>query len=253
MTVIGRRAVRLEHRLTQPNASLAELEAAVALALEHDCAAITVSPWLVKAAKRALGRSRQRLGTVVGYPHGGQILAVKAFEASKALEQGANQIDFVLNGGALVSGEDEVVYNDMLAVVDMAHSALAVVGVIVEAEPLDDDLLRKACRLAERAGADYVVTSAGDAAARRTVQRTGVLRDSVGPRVQVKASGRFRILADVRAAASAGAARISASFSADLLRAAGEALSAANGSRPALAPVGVTAPTRRRSVGSRAG
>ena len=253
MTVLGRRVVRLEHRLTRPNASLAELDEAVALSLEHDCAAITVSPWLVKAAKRALGRSRQLLGTVVGYPHGGQILSVKAFEASKALEQGANQIDFVLNGGALVSGEDEVVYNDMLAVIDMAHSALATVGVIVEAEPLDEDLLRKASRLAERAGADYVVTSAGESPARRTVQRAGVLRDSVGPRVQVKASGRFRILADVRAAASAGASRISAPFTAELLRAASESFAASNGTRPALTPVSVAPTPSRRSVGSRAG
>jgi deoxyribose-phosphate aldolase len=216
MTAIGRRAVRLEHRLTRPNASLGELDAAVALAIEHDCAAVTVNPWMVKAAKRGMGRSRMRLGTVVGYPHGGQILAVKAFEASKALEQGANQIDFVLNGGALVSGDDEIVFNDMLAVVDMAHSALAVAGVIVESEPVGDELLRKACRLAERAGADYVVTSTGEVTARRTVQQTSVLRDSVGPRVQVKAAGRFRRISDVRAAANAGATRISAEFSPEL-------------------------------------
>ncbi len=219
MTAIGRRAARLEHRLTRPNASLGELDAAVALAIEHDCAAVTVNPWMVKAAKRGMGRSRMRLGTVVGYPHGGQILAVKAFEASKALEQGANQIDFVLNGGALVSGDDEIVFNDMLAVVDMAHSALAVAGVIVESEPVSDDLLRKACRLAERAGADYVVTSAGEVTVRRTVQQTGILRDSVGPRVQVKAAGRFRRLADVRAAANAGATRISAELSPELAQA----------------------------------
>jgi deoxyribose-phosphate aldolase len=219
MTAIGRRAARLEHRLTRPNASLGELDAAVALAIEHDCAAVTVSPWMLKAAKRGLGRSRMRLGTVIGFPHGGQILAVKAFEASKALEQGANQIDFVLNGGALVSGDDETVYNDMLAVVDMAHSALAVAGVIVEADPVADDLLRKACRLAERAGADYVVTSAGEVTARRTVHQAGILRDSVGPRVQVKASGRFRRLSDVRAAVTAGATRISAELSPELAQA----------------------------------
>ena len=219
MTAIGRRAARLEHRLTRPNASLGELDAAVALAIEHDCAAVTVSPWMVKAAKRGLGRSRMRLGTVIGFPHGGQILAVKAFEASKALEQGANQIDFVLNGGALVSGDDEIVYNDMLAVVDMAHSALAVAGVIVEADPVADDLLRKACRLAERAGADYVVTSAGEVTARRTVHQAGILRDSLGPRVQVKASGRFRRLSDVRAAVAAGATRISAELSPELAQA----------------------------------
>jgi deoxyribose-phosphate aldolase len=220
MTATGRRAARLEHRLTRPNASLTELEAAVALAIEHDCAAVTVNPWLVKAAKRALGRSRMRLGTLVGSPSGTQILAVKAFEASKALEQGANQIDFVLNAGALLSGEDETVYNDMLAVVDMAHSALAVAGVIVEAEPMSDDLVSRACRIAERAGVDYVITSAGESPARRAVQRAALLRDSVGPRVQVKAAGRFRTLTDVRAAVAAGATRISAELSPELAAAA---------------------------------
>ena len=78
MTASVRRAVRLEHRLTQPNASLADLDAAVTLALDHDLAALTVNPWLVKRAKRALGRSRVTLGTVVGYPAGSQILSVKA-------------------------------------------------------------------------------------------------------------------------------------------------------------------------------
>jgi deoxyribose-phosphate aldolase len=107
----------------------------------------------------------------------------------------------------------------MLAVVDMAHSALAVAGVIVEAEPAPDELLRKACRLAERAGADYVVTSAGEVTARRTVQQTAVLRDSVGPRVQVKAAGRFRRLSDVKAAVAAGATRVSAELSAELAQA----------------------------------
>lgn len=220
MTAIGRRVARLEHRLTRPAASLAELDAAVALAVEHDCVALTVNPWLVKSARRALGRSRMRLGTVVGFPNGSQILAVKAFEASKALEQGANQIDFVLNAGALFSNEDEVVFNDMLAVIDMAHSALAVAGVIVEAEPMSDDMVSRACRIAERAGADYVVTSAGETPARRTIQRVTLLRDSVGPRVEVKAAGRFRTLADVRAAASAGASRVSAELTPELAAAA---------------------------------
>ena len=246
MTAIGRRAARLEHRLTRPNASLAELDAAVALAVEHDCAAVTVNPWLVKAAKRVMGRSRMRLGTVVGFPHGSQILAVKAFEASKALEQGANQIDFVLNGGALLSGDDEIVYNDMLAVVDMAHSALAVAGVIVEAEPTSDDLLRKACRLAERAGADYVVTSIGEVSARRTVQQTAILRDSVGPRVQVKAAGRFRRLSDVKSAVAAGATRISTELTAELAQAV-----ATLGDEGV--PMPDSPPRPRRAVGSRAG
>jgi deoxyribose-phosphate aldolase len=249
MTVTGRRVARLEHRLTRPNASLAELDAAVALAIEHDCAAVTVNPWLVKAAKRALGRSRMRLGTMVGSPNGTQILAVKAFEASKALEQGANQIDFVLNAGALLSGEDETVFNDMLAVVDMAHSALAVAGVVVEAGAMSDDLVSRACRIAERAGVDYVITSAGESPARRAVHRAALLRDSVGPRVQVKAAGRFRTIADVRAAVSAGATRVSAELSPELAAAASALF--AGEPDPVLPPVDHATP-RPRAVASRA-
>jgi len=218
MTASVRRPLRLEHRLTQPNASLGELDAAVALAVEHELAALTVNPWLVKAAKRSLGRSRVALGTVVGYPQGGQILSVKAFEASKALEQGVTQIDFVLNGGALASGDDETVFNDMLAVIDMAHSALAAAGVIIEAGPMSEELVRRACRLAERAGADHLVTSPGGATARGTVARTGVLRDSVGPRIGIKACGRFRSAEQLTAAAAAGATRVSANLTAGLMR-----------------------------------
>jgi deoxyribose-phosphate aldolase len=221
MTASVRRALRLEHRLTQPNASLDDLATAVALATEHDLMALTVNPWLVKAAKRLLGRSRVALGTVVGHPHGSQLLSVKAFEASKALEQGATQIDFVLNGGALASGDDETVFNDMLAVVDMAHSALAAAGVIVEAAAQPDELVRKACRLAERAGADYVVTSGGQATVPATVARARLLRDSVGPRIGVKASGRFRRPEQLIDAVRAGATRVSAGLTPSLVRAAG--------------------------------
>ena len=223
MTASVRRALRLEHRLTQPNASLRDLEAAVALATEHQVASLTVSPWLVKAAKRQLGRSRVTLGTVVGFPTGAQILSVKAFEASKALEQGAAQIDFVLNGGALASGDEETVFNDMLAVVDMAHSALAAAGVILEAAPQSDELIRRACRLAERAGADYVVTSSGNATVRGTIARTRLVRDSVGPRIGVKASGRFRTFEQLVEATNAGASRVSALLTATLARLAAEA------------------------------
>ena len=219
MTASVRRALRLEHRLTQPNASLADLRVAVALATDHELAAITVNPWLVKAAKRQLGRSRVTLGTVVGFPHGTQLLSVKAFEASKALEQGATQIDFVINGGALASGDDETVFNDMLAVVDMAHSALASAGVIVEAEAMSEELVRKACHLAERAGADYVVTGAGSATAAATLAGTRILRDSVGPRIGVKASGRLRTEEQLLAAVAAGATRVSAALTMTLARA----------------------------------
>lgn len=234
MTGIGRRAVRLEHLLTAPNASLRELDTAAGLVLEQDLvAALTVSPWMVKAARRKLGRSRVRLGTVIGYGHGGQLLAVKAFEASKALEHGANQIDFVLNGGALISGDEEMVYNDVLAVVDMAHSALASAGVIVEADALPEDLVRKACRIAERAGIDSVVTSTGGATARHATSLTEVLRDSVGPRVLVKAAGRFKDAGEIMAAFDAGASRVATVLQASIVEELTEAIAG-----PAMAEAG---------------
>lgn len=226
MTALGRSDARLEHRLTSPNASLADLDKAVALAVEHDLAALVVSPWLLKAGRRLLGRSGVRLGTLIGNAEGGQLLSVKAFEASKCLEQGATEIEVAINAGALISGLDDIVHNDLLAVIDMAHSALGVAGVIIEAEPLREELVTKACRLAERAGADYVITGAGSTAARRTVERTALLRDSVGPRIQVKATGRFRSIDELRAASLAGASRISAAFAPELLRAARDAVGA---------------------------
>ena len=211
-----RRTVRLEHRLTRPNASLAELDAAIGLAVEHQLATLAVSPWLVKRAARLLARTPVRAATVIGYPHGGQVAAVKAFEASKALEDGATQLDFVLNAGALVSGDDEAVLHDMLAVVEMAHSALAAAGVIVQAGPLSEELIRRACRLAARAGVDYVVTSAGEEPAVATIERTSLLRRVIGEQLGVKAAGSFTDLAEVVDAVAAGADRISASFSAEL-------------------------------------
>ena len=222
-----RRAARFEHRLTRPNASLADLDGAAALAMEHGLAALVVSPWLVKPAGRLLARSGVRLGTVIGFPHGGQVTAVKAFEASKALEHGAIELDFVLNVGALVSGDDEAVVADMLAVVEMAHSAMASAGVILGGPELDDELVRRACRLAARSGADYVVTSPGDEPAAATIERTGHLHRAVGGQLGVKAAGLLSEAAELAMAVAAGASRIGTEFSRHLARDAADLLAAA--------------------------
>jgi deoxyribose-phosphate aldolase len=211
-----RRTARLEHRLTRPTASLAELDAASRIVLEHELTTLLVSPWLVKPAARLLARTPARLGTVIGFPHGGQVAAVQAFEASTALEHGATQLDVVLNAGALASADDEAVLNDMLAVVEMAHSALATCGVIVRAGPVSEELLRRACRLAARAGAAYVVTSSGDEPAASTIEQARFLHGIVGGHLQVKAAGTFTDLSEMVEAAAAGADRISTAFSRQL-------------------------------------
>ena len=232
-----RRTARLEHRLTRPNASLAELDAAIGLALEHEMASLAVSPWLVKPAARGLARSPVRVATVIGFPHGGQVAAVKAYEASTALQDGATQLDFVLNAGALLSGDELAVLDDMLAVVEMAHSALAVAGVIVPAGLLDEELVRRACRLAARAGVDVVVTSSGDEPGNATAERASLLRRIVGDQVEVCAAGELSDLSEVAAAAGAGADRISTSFSPELATATSEWLGLA-AATPSLADLG---------------
>jgi deoxyribose-phosphate aldolase len=234
-----RRTARLEHRLTRPNASLAELDAAIRLALEHEVASLAVSPWLVKGAARGLARSAVRVATVIGFPSGGQVAAVKAFEASKALADGATQLDFVLNVGALRSGDEMAVLDDMLAVVEMAHSALATAGLILPAGALDEELVRRACRLAARAGVDAVVTSTGEEPGALTAQRASLLRRVVGDQIEVKAAGEFASLAEVAAAVAAGADRISTFFSAELATAASTWLGGpAQTTKPSLADLG---------------
>ena len=142
--------------------------------------------------------------------------AVKAFEASTALEHGATQLDVMLNAGALVSGDDEAVLNDMLAVVEMAHSAMATCGVIVRAGPLSEELLSRACRLAARSAAAYVVTSDGSEQAGATVEQARFLHGVVGGHLEVKAAGEFTELSQLVEAVAAGAERISTTFSPQL-------------------------------------
>ena len=215
MTALARTA-RLEHRLTRPTASLADLHAAAGLALEHELATLLVSPWLVRPAARLLVRTPVSVATVIGFPHGGQVAAVKAFEASTALEHGATQLDVVLNAGALVSGDDEAVLADMLAVVEMAHSALATCGVIVRTGQVSEELLRRACRLAARSGAAGVVTSDGSDSAAASAELTRFLHGVVGGHLQVKAAGEFGELSQLVDLTAAGAERISTSFTPQL-------------------------------------
>jgi deoxyribose-phosphate aldolase len=236
-----RRTARLEHRLTRPTASLAELDVAVRIALDHELATLLVSPWLVKPAARLLGRTPVRVATVIGFPHGGQVAAVKAFEASTALEHGATQLDVTLNAGALASGDDEAVLNDMLAVVEMAHSALANCGVVIQAGPTSEELLRRACRLAARAGAAYVVTSAGDEPAATTVEQVRFLHGIVAGHLQVKAAGIFTELSELVEAVAAGADRISTSFTPQLAEEARAWQQPASAAASARADVGAAA------------
>ena len=149
--------------------------------------------------------------TVIGFPLGATTTAVKAYETRQAIDDGATEIDMVINIGALKSGDLDAVQADIGAVVDAAHAAGALVKVIIETALLSDDEKVTACRLAQAAGAEFVKTSTGFGPGGAKVEDVALMRRVVGPEMGVKASGGVRNYADVQAMIAAGATRIGAS------------------------------------------
>jgi deoxyribose-phosphate aldolase len=170
----------------------------------------------VSLAARILQGSDVHVGTVIGFPHGYAAPAVKALEARQAMNDGAIELDMVLNIGWLRSGLDEQVRDDILAVVAEAHGK-ALVKVILENAYLTDDEKRRACHIIEAAGADFVKTSTGFAPTGATLADLRLMRASVSSRVQVKAAGGVRTLDAVLDVLNAGVTRIGATASKTIL------------------------------------
>ncbi|MER3418299.1 MAG: deoxyribose-phosphate aldolase, partial [Chloroflexota bacterium] len=154
-------AKAIDHSLLRPELDDRLVENGFRLAAEYDVASVCVRPADVVRAVRFLAGTDVAVGTVVGFPHGSHLTATKVFEARRALEDGARELDMVINIGALRSGRDDDVRADVAAVVEVAHDAGALVKVILENCYLTDDEKVRGCRLAEAAGADFVKTSTG--------------------------------------------------------------------------------------------
>ncbi len=169
------------------------MRAGCEIAREYDVASVCISPASVPLAARILQGSDVHVGTVIGFPHGYAAPAVKALEARQAMNDGATELDMVLNIGWLRSGLDEQVRDDILAVVAEAHGK-ALVKVILENAYLTDEEKRRACHIVEAAGADFVKTSTGFAPTGATLDDLRLMRASVSSRVQVKAAGGVRTL-----------------------------------------------------------
>ena len=154
-------AKTIDHSLLRPELTVDEVLAGCQLAAAYQVASVCCRPLDVGRCRDALAGSGVLVGTVVGFPHGASTTAVKAFEAERALDEGAVELDMVLPIGWLRSGEDDDVREDIAAVVDVAHPRGAVVKVILENAYLTDEQKVRGCRLSEKAGADYVKTSTG--------------------------------------------------------------------------------------------
>jgi deoxyribose-phosphate aldolase len=203
-------AKAIDHSLLKPELDDAFIEEGCRLAAAYDVASVCVRPADVRRAQAILGGTDVAVGTVVGFPHGSSTTATKVFEATDALANGATELDMVIAIGALRSGRDEDVRDDIAAVVEVAHEARAIVKVILENAYLTDDEKERGSRLAEAAGADFVKTSTGYAPTGATHEDLVLMRRVTSPHVQIKAAGGIRTLDDLIAVMNLGVTRVGA-------------------------------------------
>jgi deoxyribose-phosphate aldolase len=203
-------AKTIDHSLLRPELDDAFVEAGCRLAAEYDVASVCVRPVDVRRAAAILAGSDVKVGTVIGFPHGSSTTATKVFEAHRALEDGATELDMVIDIGALKSGRDRDVQADIAAVVEAAHAGGAIVKVIFENHYLSDDEIVRACTLSEAAGAEFVKTSTGFAASGATHEHLALMRRSVSDHIQVKAAGGVRTLDALIDVMNLGTTRIGA-------------------------------------------
>jgi deoxyribose-phosphate aldolase len=187
-------AKTIDHSLLRPELDDAFVEAGCRLAAEYDVASVCVRPGDVARARVILAGTDVKVGTVIGFPHGSSTTATKVYEASRALADGAVELDMVIDIGALKSGRDGDVQADVAAVVNIAHAAHAIVKVILENAYLSDDEKVRGSRLTEAAGAEFVKTSTGFAPGGATHEDLALMRRTVSSHIQVKAAGGVRTL-----------------------------------------------------------
>jgi deoxyribose-phosphate aldolase len=202
-------AAMIDHTLLKADATRDQIATICEEAKKYVFASVCVNPTWVKYSAELLAGTEVKVCTVIGFPLGANTSEVKAFETKNAIENGAGEIDMVINIGALKNGEYDLVRDDIKAVVDAANGTL--VKVIIETCLLTDEEKVKACELSVEAGADFVKTSTGFSTGGATAEDIALMRKTVGPDLGVKASGGVRSLEDMQKMIENGATRIGAS------------------------------------------
>lgn len=200
----------IDHTLLKPDATESAVHQVCTEAKEHAFMSVCLNPVWVKTAAEILKGSQTAVCTVVGFPLGANTTATKVSETTQAIEDGATEIDMVLNIGLLKSGAKDRVQADIKGVVDAAKGH-ALVKVILETALLSKEEKIAACELAKLAGADFVKTSTGFSTGGATVEDITLMRSVVGPKMGVKASGGVKTRTEALAMIEAGATRIGAS------------------------------------------
>ena len=210
-------AKMIDHSLLKPEMTRQEVIDGCLLAKKYNCATVCVKPCDVDLAYGILKDSEVLTTTVIGFPHGSNITEVKLKEAEIAIDQGCKEIDMVLNIGRFRSGDDDLVEADIKAVCDYAHSRNVIVKVILENAYLTDEEIVRACKICEKAGADYVKTSTGYAKSGATIPDLKLMRKSCSPKILIKAAGGVRNITAALAVRGVGTARFGCTATAKIM------------------------------------
>lgn len=207
----------IDHTQLKPDTTMDKINQIVQEARDHHFASVCINPYWVKHCFEQLKDTDVKVCTVIGFPLGATTTATKVFESKQAIQDGATEIDMVINVGELKSGHDNAVKRDIAAIVSAAKGQ-ALTKVIIETALLTDEEKARACQLAKEAGADFVKTSTGFSGGGATVQDVKLMRSTVGDEMGVKASGGVRDREMVQAMIDAGATRIGASAGIEIIR-----------------------------------
>ncbi|WP_461239920.1 deoxyribose-phosphate aldolase [Paucilactobacillus sp. N302-9] len=207
----------MDHTLLKPEATQAQIETVIEEARQYNTASLCINPYWVKLAAQQLTQSSVKVCTVIGFPLGANATATKVFETQTAIQDGAQEIDMVINIGALKQQQNLAVSDDIMAVAKVVHENGALLKVIIETALLTDEEKRRACQLAVAAGTDFVKTSTGFSTVGATVADVKLIRQTVGPKIGVKASGGIHSVQEAYDMIEAGATRLGVSASVVIL------------------------------------
>jgi deoxyribose-phosphate aldolase len=210
-------AKMLDHSLLQQTLTDADLEQGCLLAREYNVASVCIKPYFVKRAAQMLVGSTVAVGTTIGFPHGGHVTAIKAAEAKQSLDDGARELDMVVNIGKVLSKDWVYVAADIKAVVDVAHAGRGLVKVIFENCFLADEHKEQLCRICGEVGADFVKTSTGYGTEGAKDEDLKLMRRCSPPQVQVKAAGGVRTFERLLAVRALGVTRVGATATKTIL------------------------------------
>jgi deoxyribose-phosphate aldolase len=196
---------RIEHTLLKPDARREDLAKLCAEAIEYGFGLVAINPCWTGYCRERLKGTGVLVDAAVGFPLGQSLRETKIAECEHCIGAGADEIDMVINIGKLIDGDEDYVYQDIKGVVDCCHRFHRLCKVILETALLSKARIVTACKIAEKAGADFVKTSTGFSGPGATTENVALMRASVGPAVKIKAAGGIRSLEQARAMISAGA------------------------------------------------